>query len=117
VIPPNPLPGGGKPPPGPTPSTASGAFGASGRAGRAPNPLHMQILATPLVYVLGQRWFRQFNAVLYFWSSLKQSYFEAVLNLQLQMGGIQWACGGLYKSKYSQATPWTLYKAVTGSLR
>jgi hypothetical protein len=37
VIPPNPLPGGGKPPPGPTPSTASGA-----------NPLHMQILATPL---------------------------------------------------------------------
>jgi hypothetical protein len=35
VIPPNPLPGGGLPPPGPTPSTAGGAKGAGGRAGRA----------------------------------------------------------------------------------
>jgi hypothetical protein len=43
VIPPNPLPGGGEPPPGPTPSAASGAFSA--------NPLHMQILATPLSFI------------------------------------------------------------------
>jgi hypothetical protein len=35
VIPPNPLPEGDHPPPGPTLSTASGAFGTSCRAGRA----------------------------------------------------------------------------------